>query len=723
MQTANNLSNLRIGIDIGGTFTDFVVFNALSGEISTFKLPSTPHDPSEAVLVGLTRISKHLPVTRDQTKDHGSRSPNDWHIIHGSTVATNALLERKGAKTALVTTAGFKDVLQIGRQNRPDLYDFWSEPITPLVPAELRLEVTERMDSRGQVLVAMDEGEVDEIVALLAGRGSNSAVVSVAVVFLFSFANPRHEQTVTAKLREAGFFVSASHEIIPEYREYERTSTTVVNAYVSPVLDRYLEKLENALQGSDSVFGSPNSTLQIMQSNGGCISVTEARRSGVRCILSGPAGGVVGCQYVGDISRRSANPNLKLLTFDMGGTSTDVSLIEGQPRITTEAQVGGHPINIPSLDIHTIGAGGGSIAYADAGGALRVGPESAGADPGPACYGRAADRRLQTKKTGHPPSVSRLVPTVTDANLFLGRIPPDEFLGGEMPLYLELAQAVMTALGDELGLDPIQTALGIVEIANAHMVRALRVISVERGYDPQDFMLLSFGGAGGLHAVDLARQLRIPQVLIPPYASTLSAFGMLAADVVKDYTQTVMLPGNTPPAEVLARLAPLVDRGLQQIRSEGFGDHDIRSEQFLDMRYRGQSFELTIPYHDDFSDSFHQEHERTYGYQRPEADLEIVNVRVRATGVVTPPQMAAQPLRDTDPRPAQIDTRQVVFPAGIQEIPFYRGENLQSGSVIPGPAVIVRRDTTILIGIDDTGTVDPFNNLIITVSNPMRGKS
>jgi N-methylhydantoinase A len=731
MQSDHPSHNLRIGIDIGGTFTDFVIFNAASGDIETFKIPSTPDDPSKAVLTGLKRV-------REQSSPQVEQS---WHIIHGSTVATNALLERKGARTALITTSGFKDVLQIGRQNRPELYNFWSAPVEPLVPTDRRLEITERVDSAGNILLAADPDEIDQVVTQLRewrfepdadplispSPKVQSTIESVAVVFLFSFANPDHEQLVAAKLRQAGFFVSVSSEIIPEYREYERTSTTVVNAYVSPVLDRYLENLEAALKNPQTQSQIPDSTLQIMQSNGGCISVSEARRSGVRCILSGPAGGVVGCQYIGEMIGRSGTTedkpstsdrvprsNLKLLTFDMGGTSTDVALIKGEPQISTEAQVGGHPINIPLLDIHTIGAGGGSIAFADAGGVIRVGPESAGADPGPACYGRALEPNAKTL-------LSNLKATVTDANLFLGRIPPNDFLGGEMPLYPDLAQTALESLGEELGLTPIETALGIIEIANAHMVRALRVISVERGYDPQEFSLLSFGGAGGLHAVDLARQLRIPQVLIPPYASTLSAFGMLAADVVKDYTQTVMLPGSTSVTAVRQELAVLIARGQDQIQSEGFAPEDILIEQFLDMRYKGQSFELTIPFSADFGDQFHQVHQQTYGYHRPGAALEIVNVRVRAAGDVTPPAISAQPLVSADPNVALIDYKPVIFSSGTQSIPFYRGENLKPGCHIMGPAIIVRNDTTILMDANTSGQMDAYKNLVITLSLPQRG--
>ena len=684
---------LRIGIDIGGTFTDFVIFDPISGKISTFKLPSTPHDPSEAVLNGLGKL--------ETISTHSSPIA----IIHGSTVATNALLERKGAATALITTQGFKDVIHIGRQNRPDLYDFATTPPEPLIPSELRFELDERVDQYGEVLTLLNETQVDKLVAKIQNGSISSQIESVAVVFLFSFANPQHEQTVTKKLRNAGFFVSASHEILPEYREYERTSTTVVNAYVSPVLDRYLKRVEENLPA--------NTPLQIMQSNGGSISVTEARKSGVRCILSGPAGGVVGCQFIGETIQRSGkgalrNPaldKLRLLTFDMGGTSTDVSLIDGQPQVTSEAEIGGLPIRVPVLDIHTIGAGGGSIAFVDAGGALRVGPESAGAEPGPACYGRSTSNQ--------PP-----LATVTDANLLLGRIPPDRFLGGAMPLYPDLAAAAIAPFAKQLGISASETALGIVEIANAHMERALRVISVERGHDPRAFSLLSFGGAGSLHAADLARRLHIPQVLIPPYAATLSAFGMLAADVVKDYTQTVMLPGSTPFAQLHSQISILLERAQFEIKTEGFTDEKIRLEPALDMRYRGQSYELTIPLTENFKEDFHQVHHQTYGYQRLEADLEIVNLRVRGMGLVASPQISAQPAEDADSSSAIIEQRFVVLAANQKkEIPFYRGEALKPGNLIPGPAVVVRDDTTILMGETDRATVDAYLNLIIEIGS------
>lgn len=671
------MTSLRIGIDIGGTFTDFVVYDPSTQHLRTFKLLTTPRDPAQVVLDGLQRIFS----------EHDETDTTDANIIHGSTVATNALLERKGAPTALVTTRGFRDVLQIGRQNRPALYDFFADPPSPLVPSGLRYEVDERIDHAGNVLQALDPAEVDPLVEKIKEQN----VKSVAVCLLFSFLQPEHEQIIGGKLRRAGFQVSLSSEIIPEYREYERMSTTAVNAYVSPVLDEYLTEIENNLSGV---------RLRVMQSNGGSISPAEARRQAVRCILSGPAGGVVGCQYVGKTA--SPEERLQLITFDMGGTSTDVSLIDGAPQITTEAVVSGCPIRIPLLDIHTIGAGGGSIAHVDAGGALRVGPESAGADPGPACYGRGPG--------GGPSS-----PTVTDANVVLGRIPPEHFLGGQMPLDFGRAYAALERLGKDLKLTAEQAALGVVAVANAHMERALRVISVERGRDPRLFTLLSFGGAGGLHAADLARGLGIPRVLVPPLASTLSAFGMLAADVVKDYTLTVMLPGDTPVSELAARLEPLAERGRREVLAEGIQAEEIRIEPFLDMRYRGQSYELVVPFSDSVYAEFHRLHEYQYGYANPDAPVEVVNLRVRAVGEGTPPPLVAEQVGDADPSGAFIEKRDVLFAQGKLSTPLYRAEALQPGNRLAGPAVVVRSDTTILLGLPDNARVDAFGNLIVEV--------
>jgi N-methylhydantoinase A len=704
---------LRIGIDIGGTFTDFVVYRPENEQIESFKLLSTPADPSEAVLEGLRRVLE---------KPEFDLPPGSLQIVHGSTVATNALLERKGARMAFVATRGFADLLEIGRQNRPALYDLFADPPPVLAPPEMRLEVDERISSEGEILVPLDARQVENLVPILLSIGAGS----VAVCLLFSFLRPEHERLIGEQLRQAGLFVSLSSEILPEFREYERASTTAVNAYVSPVMDRYLARLETGLGETGSLNAGPShgnkagpeTAMRMMQSNGGQISLPEARRAAVRCILSGPAGGIIGAQKIARLATplgssptlaqagEESSETLRLITFDMGGTSTDVSLIDGEPLLTKESVIGGCPIGIPMLDIHTIGAGGGSIASVDLGRALRVGPQSAGADPGPACYGRGD------------------LPTVTDANLVLGRLAPEYFLGGRMPLDPARAHQALTNLGSELNMDAIQAALGVVDVVNAHMERALRLISVERGRDPgrasgAPYTLLSFGGAGGLHALDLARGLDIPFVLISPFASTLSAFGMLVSEVVKDYTQTIMLPGDAPFDSISAAVERLVERAIADMRLEGFSPTHLSLEPLLDLRYRGQSYELAVSLPESSStlaSGFHQAHRQAYGYDRPGAAIEIVNARLRAIGYLQPPKINPQPLGDPDPSPALFEYRTVIGSDGRNlRAPLYRYELLHPGCRFDGPALIIRADTTVWLGPRDRCFIDGFLNLLIEV--------
>jgi N-methylhydantoinase A len=654
---------MRIGIDTGGTFTDFVVFDPDTQQIETFKVLSTPQDPAAAILAGLGRLD----------------AQSGRHLVHGSTVATNALLERKGARTALVTTAGFRDVLQIGRQNRPALYDFFADPPAPLVPRQQRLEVAERIDYCGNIITPLDEGAIEALIA----HSREHDIEAVAISLLFAFANPAHEQAIAERFRAAGFPVSASHQILPEFREYERTSTTVINAYVSPVMGRYLGRLRAEL---------PGDRLQIMQSNGGMIGPAQAAEEAVRCILSGPAGGLVGAQVVA-----AAASFDQVLTFDMGGTSTDVALIDGVPLASSAAQIGGLPVNVPMLAIHTVGSGGGSIAFRDAGGGLQVGPQSAGAEPGPACYG-----------------VGEL-PTVTDANLLLGRIRPELFFGGQMALDVARAEGAFTALAAELGIGPEEAQLGVFQIVNAHMARALRVISVQQGRDPQDYILLAFGGAGGLHAVELARELGMPRVLVPRQAATLSALGMLMADAANDYSRTVMLPGDTAFADLQAAMASLIEQGQSDLAAEGYPVGDIRMESNADLRYAGQSFELKIPFGETLLADFHAAHLAAYGYQDAEAQVEIVNLRVKVIGLVEAPPLPKFPKVNAKVEDALIGHYPVRYAEGGVETPFYDAERLGAGAAFPGPAIVVRPDTTILVGAQDQAEVDEYLNLQISV--------
>ncbi|GJL59279.1 MAG: N-methylhydantoinase A [Nitrospirales bacterium] len=672
MSTSGQSSqNVWVGIDIGGTFTDFVIYSSTDQLLRRFKILSTPADPAEAVLQGLAQLPHHP----------------GRHIVHGSTVATNAILERKGARTALITTKGFRDVLHFGRQNRPELYDLFPVISPPLVPREWSFEISERVDCEGNILTPLQDQGLVSILEML----RHEAIQSVAVSFLFSFVNPAHEQWVTKRLREEGFFVTGSSEILPEFREYERTSTTVVNAYLSPVLDAYLGRLEREIKPTE---------FHIVQSNGGRISVAQARGHGVRSILSGPAGGVVGARYLAGLAGFT-----RILTYDMGGTSTDVALVNERIHVTTEATVGGNPIRVPVIDIHTVGAGGGSLATVDAGGNLRVGPQSAGAQPGPVCYGGGGT-----------------IPTVTDAHVVLGRLPTDGFLGGRMRLNVELAQQAFDELSRQMvliprpGLDVRQTlALGMIQIANVHMERALRVISVERGEDPRETVLVAFGGAGGLHACDLARALGIPHVLVSPMAATLSALGMLAAEVQLDYVQTVMLPGDTP-NEILEQCTqPLIDQGQKDLHREGVDPDQWVLSRAVDVRYVGQSFDLVVPLTSTFHEEFHRIHHERYGYSQTETPIEVVNVRVRAVGHVTPPTIPTKPLGSADPTAAQWEDRPVVLPQGMPPVPHYWGARLRPGHEINGPAILVLDDTTIYLGPTDHAAIDTYSNILIKV--------
>ena len=674
MFVGNLQPRLFIGIDIGGTFTDFVLFDETANQISTFKILSTPSSPAKAVLQGLERLSSELPRT----------------IIHGSTVATNALLERKGARTAFVTTKGFRDILRLGRQNRRALYDWFSGGVEPLVSSDLCFEIPERIDYQGHVLISLDVNEIPALVDFL----HTQHVQSVAISFLFSFTNPAHEQEVAQCFRQEGFFVTASQELLPEFREYERASTTVVNAYVSPVLDQYLGELEDTL-GAD--------TFYIMQSNGGRIQATQARQQGVHSILSGPAGGVVGAVHVAKLAGCA-----RFITFDMGGTSTDVSLVDGEIETTSEAEVGGFPIRVPVIDIHTVGAGGGSLVRVDKGGALRVGPESAGADPGPVCYGRGG-----------------LIPTVTDANVLLGRLPASGLLGGQLPFDIEASSKAMAVLAEQLDLQPqaecseVEAAvLGIVQVVNAQMERAIRVISVERGHDPRDYALVSFGGAGGGHACDLARGMGIRRVLIPSSASTLSAYGMLTAHVRVDAVQTIMRSDEPSYEELQGNFAPMIEKSRSDLKAQGVKPDDVEILSELDVRYVGQSYELTVPFSKTYRASFDAQHQQRYGYRQEDAPIEIVNLRVRGIGRTTPPSLSRLPIEaSANASHAVTGTYRLVLPDGPVLAPHFSRERLRPGNEIDGPAVIIQDDTTIVLGINDHARVDEYANLHIEITS------
>lgn len=653
---------LVIGIDTGGTFTDFVVVQ--EGGLRIHKEPSTPENPARAVLAGL-----------EQLLDGHSAD-----IVHGSTVATNALLERRGARTALITTAGFEDVLEIGRQTRSAIYDLDVRKAPPLVPADRRIGVKERIGPHGEVIRPLSGEEVRATAQRIRALG----VESVAICLLHSYANRAHEKQLEEALaREIDAFVTASHVVLPEFREYERCSTTVVNAYAGPVMHRYLSSLAAELDPD---------RVRIMQSNGGIMSLAVARHHAVQTILSGPAGGAVGGFEVG---RRASYRDV--ITFDMGGTSTDVSLCSGGLGHTAEAVIGEAPIKVPVIDIHTVGAGGGSIAYRDPGGSLRVGPRSAGAHPGPVCYGRGG-REL----------------TVTDANLALGRLSAEHFLGGGQTLATELVTERLDRFAREMSLSPVAAAEGIIRVANATMERAIRVISLERGYDPRDFALVCFGGAGAMHAADLARGLGIPWVIVPQAAGTLSALGMLLADFVRDYSQTVMLPvSGTAPKDLGAAFLRLEERAGHEFAAEGFTENEVAIERALDMRYVGQGYELSVPMSESFAQAFHETHTRRYGYADPARPTEIVNVRIRAAARTEKPKLPEREPGPEDASHAVIGERSIVFDGKPHDSCLVDRAKLAPGNSLAGPALIVEYSTTTVVPPDFRCTVDRWENLVL----------
>jgi N-methylhydantoinase A len=652
------MRNIRVGVDTGGTFTDFVVIRG--GAIEVFKEFSTPARPEEAILRGMAKIGGGA----------------ELEVIHGSTVATNALLERNGARTALLTTAGFEDVLVIGRQTRRELYNISVIRPAAIISDHLRLGVEERMLYDGTVEKAIDRGQVKRLVDQL--RIEN--VESVAVCLLFSFANPSHENAIAEALRPLGIPVSLSSRIIPEYREYERTSTTVINAYLAPKMSEYLNRLNDQIKSK---------SLRVMQSNGGAVAARTASEFPVRTIVSGPAGGVVGAFHV---ASNGGYPNI--ITFDMGGTSTDVALCKGEIQVMHEGEIDGLPVGIPMMDIHTVGAGGGSIAELDIGGALRVGPQSAGAEPGPICYGRGA--RL----------------TVTDANVILGRLPARFFLGGTIPLATERIEPMVNGMSWTRGWKSVHAlAQGVIDVVNNNMEQAVRLISVERGHDPADFALFCFGGAGGLHAADLARALGIPRVIIPQFPGALSALGLLLADARKDYSRSLLMPAESSERRIREVLNELHRVGESEMKSEGFSAKLVHHMDAVDMRYRGQSYELSIPMNRGFVEEFHKAHERRYGYSTPDKPVEIVNVRTSFFGRSQKPQFQRTPKVRGAAKSVEVS---IVWINGRRmKTPIYDRDSLGHGHVVRGPAIIGEYSSTTLVPPDFVCKVDACLNLVL----------
>ena len=695
----------RLGIDIGGTFTDATLINERTGEIQVGKVSSTPSDPSLGFLEAVHRMLQKSKIDPEQV----------GYIVHGTTVATNSIIEGKIARTGFVTTDGFRDMLEIARQVRPSLYDLQFEKPEPLVPRYLCFGVPERLDATGQVLTPLDEDALRH--AAMSMR--TEQVESIAVCFLHSYINPEHEKRAGQILREVfpDVMISLSAEVAPEFREYLRASTTVINACIRPVVARYLQNIAERLT-AEGLKGE----LLVMQSSGGVLTFLAASEKPVFLVESGPAAGVISSTYLGGVLGYK-----DVISFDMGGTTAKVGLVQdGTPQVTKDYEVGataqagiggsrgtGYPIRTPVIDLVEIGAGGGSIAWVDSGGVLRVGPQSAGADPGPACYGKGGKE-----------------PTITDANLVLGRLNPHYFLGGEIELDIEAAyQAIKYRCADPLKMDVVEAAHGIVEIANSAMVNALRLVSVQRGYDPREFVLMGFGGAGPVHANRLASETQIPITVIPMSPGTTSAMGLLVTDLKHDYSTTMIAQVQTVnPSALDQTFSDLEAQGRSSLAREGVAEKHMRFVRQADVRYVGQSYELTIPLpnHElgtteinQALENFHREHDRAYGYNAPQEPVELVNLRLSAIGQITKPHLRELDNKNNELSDAKKASRSVYFSesGGFVECPIYDRYQLSPGHNVEGPAVVEEIDSTTVIHPGYRALVDRFGNLLIGQSS------
>jgi hydantoin utilization protein A len=677
-----------IGVDVGGTFTDFSVFNLETGELFHYKDSSTPGDPSRAIVKGVKDV---LEIKKAQAQDV-------VYLAHGTTVGTNALIEKKGARVGLITTEGFKDLMEIGNQKRPSLYDLQAQKPVPLIPSGCNIGVRERIRYDGSVYTPLDEENVRQAVRQLKQYG----VQAIAVCTLFSFINPAHENRIKEIIAEEypEVYTTISSELAPEFREYSRMSTTVLNSYLGPVMKKYVNNFQTSVREM-GIQAEP----YITQSNGSIISIKETIDCPIKCAVSGPSAGVVAASFIG----RQCNAD-KIITFDMGGTSADISLIENfTPQVSNEREVEGYPARIPMINIITIGAGGGSIAQIDEGGALKVGPKSAGAVPGPACYGRGGTQ-----------------PVVTDANIVLGKLNQKRILGGRMEVYLDLAhEALDRCICEKSGLSRAQAANGIITVVNSNMVRAVRSVSVEKGYDVREFSLMAFGGAGPLHACEVAKELGIRQVIIPPHPGTLCSLGLLLADTKFDMSRTLILEGkveNLP--KFNEQFADMIHQGSEALDREGVTKERRCFEFAVDMRYQRQNFEISIPVptgemtEQDLRRAiadFHAEHKRSYGYCNEQAPVQFVSYRASAIGIIDKPEMTEQPLCPAAPAPVPLETRSVLFQgeSEYRPTPVYRRESFIPGQSIAGPCICEQMDTTLVVPESWIIHVDGYGNLKI----------
>jgi N-methylhydantoinase A len=682
----------RLGVDVGGTFTDLVLYDEATRALRVEKVPSVPADPSRGILDGIVALLRAAGVPAGDID----------YVAHGTTVATNTLLQRNGARTALVTTRGFRDLLEIARQKRPSLYVLSARKPSPLVPRHRRFELGERVMADGRVRRPVDAGELERLVDAIASEAAgDEPIEALAICFLYSFLAPEHERQVVERVRARlpALAVAASHEVHPEFREYERMSTTVASAYLGPRMSSYVRAFRERVAAL-GIAAAP----YINQSNGGTMSIEEAVREPVRTVLSGPSAGVAGAAWIAARAGFSA-----IATFDMGGTSTDVAFVrDGAPALAFEREIGGVTLRVPTLDIHTVGAGGGSIAWRDSGGALKVGPHSAGADPGPACYGRGGR-----------------APTVTDASVLLGRLAPSGLLGGALPLDPARAEAAVTGLAGALGLSVLEAARGIVHVVNANMANAVRVVTVQRGIDPAGLVLVPFGGAGPLHAGELARELGIPVVAVPPSPGLLCALGLLVEDLRTDAVRTFLAPLEADALPALAgRFEEMERAATAWLDRERVAPARRRLERWLDLRYVGQNFELLVPVPGEvwrdrdlapLRRRFLVTHEQVYGFAADSEPIQVVNMRLVARGVPDPPNLAAARRGPADPdggctgrRPVYVDAR-----TGFADCPVYRRDRLCAGQRIAGPAMIEQFDATTWLGAGESAEVDEIGFLVV----------
>lgn len=679
---------MRVATDIGGTFTDLVYLDEATGEIGVTKSPSTPANFARGVINTLTRAELEAAETA--------------FFVHGSTVIINALTERKGVKTGLITTRGFRDVLEIGRANRPDIYNMSYTKPTPFVPRYLRLEATERIDHNGEVLQPLDEADVRAAVELFKKEG----VEAIAVCFLHSYANPAHEVACGEIVNEVapGIPVTLSHRITQQWREFERTNTAVLNSYVHPIAQAYLDNLEHTL----TEMGMPRDALHVMQSNGGSATFDAAKATPINLVESGPVAGVIGSAYIGQLI---GEPNV--IAFDVGGTTAKTSLVEhGEPKITTEYKIehardrAGYPILVPTIDIVEIGAGGGSVAWVDSAGALHVGPVSAGADPGPACYGWGGDR-----------------PTVTDANVLAGRINPDYFLGGEIPLDVGHAAEAMRPIAEAFDVSIEQAAMGVIRLADANMINALKLVSVRRGYDPRDFVLIAFGGGGAMHAGALMRELRAKKAIVPTQPAVFSAWGMLTTDLRRDYLRTHVTRTDHVDAEELNDIyTGMGAQAVADMAPEGVSPEDIVFQRFADMRYLGQEHTVKVPLPGgeiraetlpEINERFHELHRQTYSF-RLETPVELVNYHLTAFGRVQTPEIKKLSGEGLSLEGARKGTRRVNFDElGFHEAAIYERERLPLNEPISGPLVVEEPSTVTVVFPDQRLVRDAYDFLHI----------